>query len=534
MLYEAETMGSLERAVVSETAEKAVSVYKESVKSSFSAYALGIACLYRGLDMVKALVECGADFRYPDEAAAAVDEESGFSFYRYTKSGKFKPDFSLMIMGNLEGTDQSFKPIKGIKKLSASQRAEILDYLCNNAEKTGFSAYKILYFSIRDGNEKFYNILKKYQIRIPRESRWIFKNASNFAGNMDCEKFMKVFGMIARELEDEKIRGNMTFYGTYLERVLSPESFRFILEHFDRASMNQTKILKKLIDKEAVSCLAIAAEEGWLKLPRKRDEMIRYATDSGKPESTAWLLEFKNRTADLKAEREKADKKLMRELNADPNSPSELKKLWKFQKREDGTIIIEGYKGSRTEITVPEKIGEDRVTEIGEYAFSPDAKGIREEQRNVRKALTKVTLPDTVVKIGEFAFFKCQALKQVNIPDKLTEISKGMLDITGIENIIIDGNIKKIGGVAFYGCRNLKSVKLCEGVAEIAESAFYFCANLETLELPRSIQKIADFSMPDNPFHGCRKLTALLYKGSYAEQYCERNKINYKYIYDEK
>lgn len=530
MLYENETVGSLERAVISETSEKAVSVYKESGRDVFSAYALGIACLYRGLDMVKALVECGASFCYPDEAADDLDEVSGFSFYRYSRSGKFKPDFSLMIMGNLEGTDKSFAPIKGKQKLYASKRAEILDYLCENTEKTGFSSYKVLYFSIRDGNEAFYRILKNHGVRIPEKSRWIFKNASNFAYNMNPEEFLKVFGMIAGELGDEKIRGNMTFYSTYLERVLSPQGFRFILEHFDKGSMNQTRILKKLIDKEAVSCLAIAAEEDWLKLPRKRDEMIRYAADSGKPESTAWLLEFKNRTADLKAEREKAEKKLMRELNADPDSLSELKKLWKFQRREDGTIIIEGYKGNRTEVVVPEKIGDDTVTEIGGYAFSPDAKGIRKEQRSLRKAIVRVTLPDTVVKIGEFAFFKCEALKQVNIPKGLTEISKGMLDITGIEDIIIGGSIKKIGAVAFYGCRELKSVRLCEGVLEIAESVFYFCANLETLELPCSVQKIADSAMPDNPFHGCRRLTVLLPEGSYAEKYCQLNKINHKLI----
>ena len=38
------------------------------------------------------------------------------------------------------------------------------------------------------------------------------------------------------------------------------------------------------------------------------------------PISSAWLLDFKNRTADFAAERKKAEQKMMRELNANPNS----------------------------------------------------------------------------------------------------------------------------------------------------------------------------------------------------------------------
>lgn len=534
MLYENEAIGELEQAVISETTEKVINICKELGGEIFTGYALGIACLYSGLDTVKALVEYGASFRYQDEVDIDVDEEGIFSYYRYSRANKFKPDYSLMIVGNLEGTDQGFAPIKGKQKLSASKRTDILDYLCKNAEKTGFSAYKVLYYAIRDGNEKFHGILKKHRVSIPKNSRWIFKNASNFAGNMNSEKFLKVFGMIVEELGDEKIRGNMTFYNSYLERVLSPESFKFILEHFDRASMNQTKILKKLIDKEAVPCLAIAAEEGWLKLPRKRDELIQYASDNRKTESTAWLLEFKNRTANLKAEREKAEKKLLQELNADPNSLTELKKLWKFEKKEDGTVIINAYKGSRSEVIVPQKIGGDIVTTLGEYAFSPYAKGIREQQRQIRREITKITLPDTISSIGEFAFYQCKSLREINIPKRLTEVSKGMLDLTDIENITVGGSVQKIGSVAFYGCRNLKTVKLFEGVKEIEMAAFYGCTALETAELPRSVEKIAHATIVDNPFHACHKLTILLRKGSYAECYCKQNNINYEYINEDK
>lgn len=317
------------------------------------------------------------------------------------------------------------------------------------------------------------------------------------------------------------------FWGN--KHCFEPEVFETVLKSFDQNQMSKKKTMLKIIDEDALGCLPICEKHGWLKMSKTRDELIAYANANGKTEAAAWLLDFKNRTADLAAERARAEKKAERELNADPNSLTELKKLWRFEKRGDGTIIILGYKGDRKEVAVPEKMGGDTVTALGEYAFSPDAKRIREEQRAVRRAITKVTLPDTIESIGEFAFFKCKSLTEINIPEKLAEISRGMLDITGLESIIIGGNVKRIGEVAFWGCRDLKYVKLCEGVAEIAEGAFYYCTELETLELPRSVQNIAKYNAAANPFYGCRKMTAIVHKGSYAEQYCKENGIKHKF-----
>lgn len=539
MLTENEKTDRLEKAVISKAPEEIRSIYKELGEISFTAYALGLACLYRGIDTVKVLVECGADFRYPGEDEP-VDDDMRFSYYKRA-ANKVVPDYSLMLIGRSKLADKIFKLLDGKKILSVSERAKALDYLCDNAEKTGLNPQKLLYFSIRDGNEQFYSVLKKHEVSIHEKTRWIFNSASNFGYSwdmddflnvIDTDRFLKTYGMVVKELDGEKIKLNRTFFYSYIAIILSPESFEFVLDNF--TGLNQMNTMKMLVDEESVSCLAIAADYGWLKLPRKRDELIQYASDNGKTESLAWLLDFKNRTADLASEREKAEKKIERELNADPNSITELKKIWKFEKREDNTVTITGYKGNRTEIVVPEKIGEDTVAAIGEYAFSPDAKRIREEQRNFRKTITKITLPDTVEHIGEFAFFKCQSLTEINIPEKLTEISKGMLDITGIKDIVIGGNIKKISPVALYGCRDLKSVRLCEGVREIDAGAFYLCTELETIVIPRSVQKIADCTMSENPFHGCHKLTVLLYKGSYAESYCENAKITSKYIDDEK
>ncbi len=433
------------------------------------------------------------------------------------------------------------RAIQKIKILSPSQCIAVIDYLYENADKCGFDVNRLLYYSILGGCEEFYEALKARGAKLPEEVKTAVSAKNTFRGAnvwwmqlqailhyAEAGVLISALRLLGQEFGEEKIKFTMTFYH-FVNFIKETEAFKLVLEHFDQSRMNKTAIMKDIISKELISCLAAAEQNGWLNNPKKRDEMIKYAAENGKTESTAWLMDFKNRTADLAAEREKAEKKMFRELNADPDSLTELRKVWKFEKREDNTIVITGYKGNRTEITVPEKIGNDVVAAIGEYAFSPDAKRIREEQRDIRRAITKIALPDTIVNVGEFAFFKCRALAHIKLSEKLTEISKGMLNSTSLENIVIGGNIKKIGSVAFYNCYRLRHVKICEGAAEIDSAAFYKCSSLETLELPRSLIKIAVSSKYDSPFWGCGKLKVLLHKGSYAESYCEDSKIIYKY-----
>lgn len=446
------------------------------------------------------------------------------------------------ILADLGDDEFWARAFRKINMLPISQRTAVIDYLCENSDKYHFDGDKLLYYTILGGWEEAYEVLKSRGAKLPAEIRTAISAKNTFRGaNMwwmqfqailhyvETDALIRALRLLGREFGDDKIKFTITFY-QYVNIINDAEAFKLFLAHFDQSRMNKTAIMKDIISKELTPCLAEAEQNGWLNNPKKRDEMIKYASDNGKTESAAWLLDFKNRTADLAAERIKAEKKMLRELNADPNSLAELRKIWKFENREDNTIIIIGYKGDRTEIIVPEKIGNEIVTAIGEYAFSPDAKRIREEQRNFRKSITKITLPDTIESIGEFAFFKCKALAEINIPAGLVEISKGMLDCTALEEIVIGGSVRKIGAVAFYSCRGLKTVKVCEGIEEIDSAAFYNCSALETVELPRSLITIADSDKSVYPFWGCRNITVMVHKGSYAESYCERKRINYKYI----
>lgn len=58
-------------------------------------------------------------------------------------------------------------------------------------------------------------------------------------------------------------------------------------------------------------------------------------------------------------------KKLMRAFSMTSDSVTALRKLWSYEKGEDGTLTITNYKGKESVVVVPERIGKNIVTAIG-------------------------------------------------------------------------------------------------------------------------------------------------------------------------
>lgn len=115
--------------------------------------------------------------------------------------------------------------------------------------------------------------------------------------------------------------------------------------------------------------------------------------------------------------------------------------------------LIEGC----NETVIPEN-----VKSIGDYAF-------------YQRTFTNITIPASVISIGESAFRECKKLESITIPD----------------------GVKSIAGYTFYLCSNLKSVVLPNNVLSIKKYAFYKCA-FENIKLPSSISSIGEYA-----FYGC-------------------------------
>ena len=123
--------------------------------------------------------------------------------------------------------------------------------------------------------------------------------------------------------------------------------------------------------------------------------------------------------------------------------------------------------------------------------------------------LKAITIPDSVTKIGVYAFDSC-GLESATIPDSITSIGDGTFFFcNNLKNITIPDSVTSIGEYAFGHCHSLKSVTIPDGVTEIGNYAFNDCYRLESVTISDSIMGI-DGSWFDN----CYKLTEIIIPGT--------------------
>lgn len=137
-------------------------------------------------------------------------------------------------------------------------------------------------------------------------------------------------------------------------------------------------------------------------------------------------------------------------------------------------------------ITIP-----NSVTSIGSYAFS----GCR--------GLTSITIPDSITEIDERTFYNCTGLTNITLPDSLITIRTcAFMGCKALSSITIPNSVKTIESEAFGGCSSLTSINIPDGVTTINQSTFYECSNLTSITIPNSVKTIGA-----DAFAWCSNLT---------------------------
>ncbi len=106
------------------------------------------------------------------------------------------------------------------------------------------------------------------------------------------------------------------------------------------------------------------------------------------------------------------------------------------------------------------------------------------------KKLENVTFGPTFHSISTAMFSGCVALKQIDIPESVTEICKSAFASTGLTSVTIPSSISSIEEYTFYGCISLKSFELPSSVTIIGEGAFENCTALENVFIGPDVKKI--------------------------------------------
>ena len=188
-----------------------------------------------------------------------------------------------------------------------------------------------------------------------------------------------------------------------------------------------------------------------------------------------------------------------------------------------GTGFLISCEESVTEAAIPAQINGVAVTTIGEYAFWGCDK------------LTSVTIPDSVTSIGACAFKECTSLTDMNLPDSVVSIGSTVFGDTAIYNAAdrwMDGVLYldnwvieaeqtvsgdyalRLGTVgiadsAFSQCSDLTSVTIPGSVRRISEYAFYNCSTLARVTIGSGVTSVGE-----SAFSGCSSLREVNYKGT--------------------
>lgn len=92
---------------------------------------------------------------------------------------------------------------------------------------------------------------------------------------------------------------------------------------------------------------------------------------------------------------------------------------------------------------------------------------------------TSLALTEGTLGIAENAFYGCEGLVSIYIPNSVTTIGDyAFNDCYSLSSIDIPNSVTSIGNYAFYGCEGLTSVSIGKSVWSIGDDVFYGCRNL--------------------------------------------------------
>lgn len=136
------------------------------------------------------------------------------------------------------------------------------------------------------------------------------------------------------------------------------------------------------------------------------------------------------------------------------------------------------------------------IEEIGDFAFF-GCMNLRDiDIRNCKK----------IIRIGESAFEGCKSLVNLTIPRSCQQVREGAFINSGLKELEIenDGELTEIESYVFKDCKDLEKINLGNSIVKIGTSTFYGCSSLKEISIPKSVHYIGSYA-----FSNCDKLTSI-------------------------
>ena len=133
---------------------------------------------------------------------------------------------------------------------------------------------------------------------------------------------------------------------------------------------------------------------------------------------------------------------------------ADMRKIWRFDtiifdETYTGTVTLKGieikkYKGNDANVEIPSFIGKTPVYSIAAEAFSGN------------QSIVSVTIPESVLNIGDIAFLKCNNLRSVKISGEKINIGSSVFrGCTNLESVTLAAKTVSVGSLSFWGCEKI-------------------------------------------------------------------------------
>ena len=179
---------------------------------------------------------------------------------------------------------------------------------------------------------------------------------------------------------------------------------------------------------------------------------------------------------------------------------------YQFSINSDGTsVTITGYTGPGGTVTIPDTLVGLPVTGIAFQAFA------------FNTSLTSVTIPNSVISVGQEAFYRCDNLTAIAVDVANYNFSsrdgilfnKAQTDLIQCPGgkagpVTIPASVTSIGNQSFAYCSSLTSVTIPESVTSIGDQSLRDCSSLTSVMIPKSVTSIGE-----NAVAFCGSLTAI-------------------------
>lgn len=181
--------------------------------------------------------------------------------------------------------------------------------------------------------------------------------------------------------------------------------------------------------------------------------------------------------------------------------------ITKFLGPDDSANPVDSASTVSYDIEIPEKLGDIRVTGLGDYSFAVDADSDAGYPGNsLCRNIHSVTIPESVTSIGKYAFARCSSLTSLKLGENIKTIGDyAFYDCRILNNVTIPQSVTSIGDHAFGACYGMDSFTIKDATTSIGKYAFSDCQSLTTLSLGENITTI-----DDDAFRSCYNLECIM------------------------